>query len=65
MFHSIASSNNRNREFAKNYSELRDRQAALTQARVAELSVQNDILKQLVEDSEAVDVLNDNSAEEV
>ena len=65
LFHSIASSNNRNREFAKNYSELRDRQAALTQARVAELSVQNDILKQLVEDSEAVDVLNDNSAEEV
>lgn len=65
LFHSIASSNNKSRELAKNYSELRDKQAELTQARLAELSVQNDVLKQLVKDPEAVAVLNDNSAEEV
>ncbi len=63
LFHSIASSNNRNREFAKNYSELRDRQAELTQVRLAELSVQNDFLKNLVQDTEAVAVLNEEPIE--
>lgn len=63
LFHSIASRNNHSREFAKNYTELRDRQARLTQSRVRELSMQNDFLMQEVQNREDMRIMKDNLAD--
>lgn len=45
LFHSIASSSRENREFNQNYSDLKEKQYRLSQARVRELSMENDFLK--------------------
>lgn len=52
LFHSVSSKNAQNREFAKNYSELRERQAVLTRARMRELTAENDFFKQDAENTE-------------
>lgn len=62
LFHSIGSANAESREFAKNYTELRDKQAHLSQTRVRELSLQNDFLMQDSQNKEDVELLQDNFA---
>lgn len=52
LFHSINHSYDRNREFNKNYSKMKDVQLNLAQARVRELKVENDFLKQFPENVE-------------
>ena len=58
LFHSIGSSSRQNREFVKNYTELKEEQSRLAQARVRELSVQNDFLMQDAQNREDVALLN-------
>lgn len=52
LFHSIGSTSRENREYAKNYTDLRNRQSAVAQARVRELSMENDFMKQEVQNRE-------------
>lgn len=63
LFHSIASANAENREFAKNYTELREKQINLSRARVHELAVQNDLMMQEARNREDAALLKDNLAE--
>ncbi len=63
MFHSIASANSESREFAKNYTELKEKQMNVSRARVRELSMQNDFLMQDAQNREDVKILNDNLAD--
>lgn len=63
LFHSIASANAENREFAKNYTDIKVKQMRLSQARVRELAVQNDFLMQDAQNREDVKILNDNLAD--
>ena len=58
LFHSISSANFVNREFAKNYSDLKEKQLELAQDTVTKLSVENDFLKQDAENAEDVALLN-------
>lgn len=62
LFHSIASANAENREFAKNYTELKEKQMNVSRARVRELAMQNDFLMQDAQNKEDVEILNDNLA---
>ena len=57
LFHSIASSNAESREFAKNYTALKERQTNLSRARVRELSMQNDFLMQNANNREDIALL--------
>lgn len=59
LLHSISSSNAESREFAKNYADLREKQACLTRARIAELTVENDFLKQDPKNREDSELLKD------
>lgn len=59
LFHSIGSASKENREFAKNYSQLKERQAQLAQARIRELSIQNDYLMQDADNAEEIEILNE------
>lgn len=47
FFHTLASSHNKNREFAKNYTELRDKQIEVTRERLNQLVAENDTLLSL------------------
>lgn len=58
VFHSISSANSVNREFAKNYSDLKEKQLELAQDTVTKLSVENDFLKQDAENAEDIALLN-------
>ena len=58
LFHSIHSANRENRDFYNNYTELKEKQAALTQARLRELSMQNDFLMQDAHNREDIALLN-------
>lgn len=60
LFHSVASANAEKREFVKNYTELKDKQMRISQARVRELAVQNDFLMQDAQNREDVKILNNN-----
>ena len=62
LFHSIGSASRQNREFVKNYTELKDRQSKLSQARVRELSMQNDFLMQDAKNREEIELLNNPKA---
>lgn len=62
LFHSISSANAENREFAKNYTELKEKQMNVSRARVRELAMQNDFLMQDAQNKEDVEILNDNLA---
>ena len=62
LFHSIGSTSRQNREFVKNYTELKDKQSHLAQARVRELSVQNDFLMQDAQNREDIALLNNPKA---
>ena len=57
LFHSIGSAGKQNRAFVKNYTEIKDKQAALTKARLRELSMQNDFLMQDPENREEIELL--------
>lgn len=57
LFHSIASSNAESREFAKNYTALKERQTNLSRARVRELAMQNDFLMQDAHNREDIALL--------
>lgn len=63
LFHSVASANAENREFAKNYTELKEKQMNVSRARVRELSMQNDFLMQDAQNREDMRILNDNLAD--
>lgn len=58
LFHSIHSAGKENREFYNNYNQLKERQATLAQARVRELSMQNDFLMQDAKNREEIALLN-------
>lgn len=58
LFHSISSAGKENREFYNNYTELKEKQATLAQARVRELSMQNDFLMQDARNREDIALLN-------
>lgn len=62
LFHSVASANAESREFAKNYTELKEKQMNVSRARVRELALQNDFLMQDAQNKEDVEILNDNLA---
>lgn len=57
LFHSIHSVGKENREFYNNYNELKQKQSALAQARVRELSMQNDFLMQDPKNREDMELL--------
>ena len=63
LFHSIASNGAQNRDFINNYHTLRNRQQNLTKARIAELSMQNDILMQDAKNREDMRIMKDNLAD--
>ena len=54
--------NDKNREFVKNYSQIKDLQTRLAQARIRELSLQNDFLMADAKNREDVKILKDNLA---
>ena len=54
MFHSISHASAKNREFAQNYNELKEKQLNLSKARQRELLLQNDFLMQEVENRENI-----------
>jgi hypothetical protein len=62
LFHSVSSTSAENREFAKNYAKLREQQDVITQEKIAELSLENDLMKQDAENDEEMDLLNDSIA---
>ena len=59
LFHSISATNAENRDFLKNYTSLKDKQANLTQARIRELSLENDFLKTDAQNREDLELLKD------
>lgn len=59
LLHSISSNNAENKEFAKNYNDLREKQTRLTRARMAELTVENDFYKLDPKNREDVELLKD------
>lgn len=63
LLHSVASTSAENREFAKNYVELKEKQANITRARIRELAVQNDFLMQEAQNRKDMEILNDNLAD--
>lgn len=63
LFHSIASANAESREFSKNYTEIREKQARISQARVRELTMENDFLMQDAKNREDMKIMNDNLAD--
>ena len=52
LFHSISHSSAKNREFARNYNELKEKQLNLAKARQHELAMQNDFLLQDAQNKE-------------
>jgi len=63
LFHSISSANAESREFAKNYTELKEKQMNVSRARVRELAMENDFLMQDAKNQEDAKIMNDNLAE--
>lgn len=59
LFHSMSAANAQNRDFAKNYTILKNKQSDLAQARVRELSMENDFLKTSPENKEDLELLHD------
>lgn len=57
LFHSINHSYNRNNEFNKNYSGMKEAQLNLAKARVRELKIENDFLKEFPENAENLALL--------
>jgi hypothetical protein len=62
LFHSVSSANAESREFAKSYTRLREQQDTITQEKIAELSLENDLMKQDPENEKEMDLLNDSIA---
>ena len=62
LFHSIGAANAENRDFVKNYTTLKNKQSALAQARVRELSMENDFLKTDVQNKEDLELLKNPTA---
>ena len=60
LFHSINHSYNRSNEFHKNYSGIKEAQLNLAKARVNELKLENDFLKEEVANQEDLAVIKDN-----
>lgn len=60
FFHSLNHNIDKNREFNKNYSMLKETQLNLAKARMNELKMENDFLKQSPENKENIEILNDN-----
>ncbi len=59
LFHSLGSASRENREYAKNYTDLRNRQSAVAQARVRELAMQNDFLMQDARNKENLELVQE------
>ena len=57
MFHSFSSANAQNRDLMNNYTRLKNMQSGLAQARVRELSMENDFLKTDVQNAEDLELL--------
>lgn len=57
VFNSIGHSARKNQAFAANYNEIKDTQIKLAQARQRELSMENDFLKQDIENKEDLELL--------
>lgn len=62
VMNSMRASFKANKEYHQNYSELKDAQSVLAQARVRELSVKNDILMQNPQNSEEMELLDNPNA---
>lgn len=63
LFHSVGANGAQNRDFVNNYHTLRNKQQKLTKARIAELSMQNDILMQDAKNREDMRIMKDNLAD--
>lgn len=57
LLHSVNHSHDRNKEFNKNYSGMKEAQLNLAKARVRELKLENDFLKQFPENVENLELL--------
>lgn len=57
LFHSFSSANAKNRDIAKNYSQLRNMQADLTRERLNQLVVENDTLNMMNEDEDFAGII--------
>lgn len=57
MFHSFSSANAQNKDFVNNYTRLKNAQSNLAQARVRELSMENDFLKTDAQNAEDLELL--------
>ena len=62
VFHSISSANAENRDFARNYTNLKNEQSKLAKARVLELSMENDFLKTEPKNAEDLELLKNPTA---
>ena len=60
FFHTINHNIDRKREFNKNYTAMKETQLNLAKARVNELKLENDFLKQTPENEEDIAIINDN-----
>ncbi len=60
FFHTINHNIDKKREFNKNYTAMKDTQLNLAKARMNELKLENDFLKQTPENEEDLAILNDN-----
>ena len=62
LFHSIGAANAESRDFVKNYTTLKNKQSDLAQARVRELSMENDFLKTDPQNKEDLELLKNPTA---
>ena len=62
LLYSMKTANKEHREFHKNYSNLKQNQSLLAQARVRELAVQNDYLMQDADNREEIELLKNPTA---
>ncbi len=63
LFHSIGSANKERKEFAKNYTELKEKQMDASRAKVLELAMENDFLMQDAKNREDMKIMKDNLAD--
>lgn len=62
VFGGVSSTSAKNRDFVKNYANLRDKQTQVAQARVRELSMENDFLKTDPQNVEDLELLHNPTA---
>lgn len=63
LFNSIDGANAQNREFVKNYNNLKEQQKVLAKIRLAQLATENDFLMQDAQNREDMKIINDNLAD--